>query len=84
MSLTQDTLHKIAAGVATAVLVALGTTSVGGMVTDAKQDTRIETLASTVEEVRELRASLEETNKNVLILNARMEAKQEAADVPRD
>lgn len=84
MSLTQDTLHKIAAGVATAVVVALGTTSVGGMVTDAKQDTKIETLTETVQEVRELRASLEETNKNVLILNAKIEAEKEYRSVPRD
>lgn len=82
MSLTQDTLHKIAAGVATAVLVALGTTTVGGMVTDAKHDTRIQTIERSLEEVRTLRASLEETNKNVLILTAKIDAEKEYRDVP--
>jgi hypothetical protein len=84
MSLTQDTIHKLIAGVGTAALVALGGSSISNMVTNAKQDTQIEALAETVQEVRTLRASLEETNTNVLILNAKKDAEKEYRDVPRD
>lgn len=76
MSMTQETLQKIAAGVGTAVVVALGTTAVGGLVTNAQQDTRIGSLEKTYEEIRTLRASLEETNKNVLILSAKIDAER--------
>ena len=82
MSMTQETLHKIAAGVGTAVVVALGTTAVGGLVTNAQQDTRIGSLEKTYEEVRSLRASLEETNKNVLILSAKIDAEREVRNSP--
>lgn len=81
MSMTQETLHKIAAGVGTAVVVALGTTAVGGLVTDAQQDTKIERVAEDLKEVRTLRASLEETNKNVLILSAKIDAEREVRRV---
>lgn len=84
MSLTQDTIHKLAAGIATAALVALGGTSISNLVTNGKQDTKIEALAESMQEVRSLRASLEETNKNVVILNAQMAADREYRNVPRD
>lgn len=80
MSLTQETVQKIAVGITTAAAAALGGASVTNMVTNAQQDTKIEALSETVQEVRQLRASLEETNKNVLILNARMEAQKEAVN----
>lgn len=83
MSLTQDTLQKIAAGVATATLVALGGTTISTRVNDARQDTKIEQITESVASMKDLEKSLNETNKNVLILTAKMEA-QEARYVSRD
>lgn len=83
MSLTQDTLQKIAAGVATATLIALGGTTVSTKVNDARQDTKIEQLAETAAAMKDLEESLNETNKNVLVLTGKIDTEREVRNVSR-
>lgn len=65
-------LTKVAAGVLVAVTVGGGSAMVANAKTDAVQEQRITTLESNQQKMDALSDKLDETNKNVAVLNERL------------
>lgn len=63
---------KLALGVATAATLAGGTAIIASASTNAVQDQRLTTLEKTSEQMTALSDKLDETNKNVAVLNERL------------
>lgn len=77
----QSILHKLGLAAATAALLGGGGMVLKNNVDNTVQDLRIERLEKAVERVEELSDKLDETNANLKLLSAKMEAS--TADEPR-
>jgi len=70
-------LTKLAVGVVTAVTIGGGAAIIKSSAANAVQDQRLSALERNAEKMDALSDKLDETNKNVAILNARLEAGRE-------
>lgn len=69
----QAILAKVAIGIATAVTVGGGTAVLNATSTNAVQDQRLTQLEADRAQIHELSNKLDETNKNIAVLNERLE-----------
>lgn len=74
--LLSDLLSKVALAVASAAVVGGGSLLLKSKTDLATHDLRIQRLEQTVEKIDTLSGKLDNTNANLMILNAKMEAKE--------